>query len=265
MRLRSKILLATLALCLATGALAQYGWQGGGRRNSFNEDPVKISDPEYTDKDTEWKFIRLQYSGFRSYSKWATDYPKAERQFTIGVQRMSRVHANYLPDVVSTDDDRLFQYPWVYAVEVGTWGFNEGQAKRMREYLLRGGFLMVDDFHGDEEWVAFEEGLKRVLPDAVVEDLSIQDDSFHILQDVRELAQVPAWRTISVGETSQKGGTEPHWRVVRDPKGRIIVAICHNMDIGDAWEWADDPRYPGKYASLAYQLGVNYVIYAMTH
>ncbi len=248
---------------------------------SFNEEPVKISEPEYRDQDTEWRFIRLQYSDYRtvggsgSYlsgygggnrmNKWATDYPKAEHQFTIGVQRLSRVHANYLPDVISSDNDKLFDFPWIYAVEVGTWGFNESQAKRMREYLLRGGFLMVDDFHGDEEWVVFEEGLKRILPDAVVEDLTIKDDSFHILSDVRELAQVPAWRTISVGETSQKGGIEPHWRVVRDPKGRIIVAICHNMDIGDAWEWADDPRYPGKYASLAYQLGVNYVVYAMTH
>jgi hypothetical protein len=150
-------------------------------------------------------------------------------------------------------------------VEVGHWELTDAQAKKLRNYLQRGGFLMVDDFHGTVEWEVFTNSIKRVFPDRPVVDIENSDPIFHVLYDLDERYQVPGAQYLRSGRLYEYDGFDPHWRGIYDDKGRLLVAICHDMDLGDSWEWADDPRYPEKFSALGFRIGVNYVIYAMTH
>jgi hypothetical protein len=199
------------------------------------------------------------------FGGWARDYPKADRQFLLALKRLTRIQMRPVEQIVDLNSDDIFNYPWVYAVQVANWTFTDAQAKRLREYLLKGGFLMVDDFHGTEDWDRFMAGMRQVLPDLPVEDLSDNDEIFHVLYDLGERFQVPGEQYVNTGRTYEKDGYVPKWRAIRDPKGRIIVAICHNMHLGDAWEWADMPEYPESFASMAYRVGLNYIVYGMTH
>jgi hypothetical protein len=199
------------------------------------------------------------------YFGWARDYYKADRQFLLALKRLTRIQMRPTEQVVDLDSDEIFNYPWVYAVQVAGWTFTDAQARRLREYLLKGGFLMVDDFHGTVDWDRFMEGMRQVLPDRPVEDLSDSDEIFHVMFDLGERFQVPGEQYVNSGRTYEKDGYVPKWRAIRDEKGRIIVAICHNMHLGDAWEWADMPEYPESFASMAYRIGINYIVYGMTH
>jgi hypothetical protein len=167
-----------------------------------------------------------------------------------------------------------------YAVEVGHWKLPADQAGQLREYLLRGGFLMVDDFHGSNardhavadgesinEWENFADSMNLVFPDRPIQDIPDNDAIFHTLYDLQDRFQVPGAQIFETGRTYEKGptGMVPHWRCVRDDKGRIMVAICHNMDLGDAWEHSDEPQYQEKWASLAYRIAMNYFIYDLSH
>jgi hypothetical protein len=211
------------------------------------------------------RFARSDPYAMSPFFGWARDYYKADRQFLMALKRLTRIQMRPTEQVVDLDSDEIFNYPWVYAVQVGSWTFTESQAKRLREYLLKGGFLMVDDFHGTEDWDRFMEGMRQVLPDRPVEDLTDSDEIFHVLYDLSERFQVPGEQYVNTGRTYEKDGYVPKWRAIRDEKGRIIVAICHNMHLGDAWEWADMPEYPEAFASMAYRIGLNYVVYGMTH
>ncbi|HWB33436.1 MAG TPA: DUF4159 domain-containing protein [Acidobacteriaceae bacterium] len=199
---------------------------------------------------------------------WSRDYPKADRQFLMAMNRLTRINGRSYEQVVNLDSDDIYNYPFVYAVMVHTWSFNDEEAKRMREYLLKGGFLMVDDFHGSEDWENFMRGMRQIFPDAEkypVEDLTDKDEIFHVLYDIDDRMQVPGEHYVYDGRTYEKDGYAPKWRAIRDEHGRIMVAICHNMHLGDAWEWADDPNYPEQFASQAFRVGLNYVMYSMTH
>jgi hypothetical protein len=199
---------------------------------------------------------------------WSRDYPKADRQFLIALNRLTRINGRSTEQVVSADSDDIYNYPFVYAVMVHTWSFNEEEAKRMRDYLLKGGFLMVDDFHGTQDWEDFMTGMRQIFPDAnkyPVEDLTDKDEIFHVLYDMDDRFQVPGEQYIRSGRTYEKDGYVAKWRGIRDEHGRLVVAICHNMHLGDAWEWADDPEYPEQFASMAFRVGLNYVMYSMTH
>lgn len=225
----------------------------------------------------EFSWSRLSYTssmshyGFGGYgyghgwSSWSRDYPKADRQFLVAMHRLTRIDGRPVEQVVNLDSDEIFNYPWVYAVQVETWSFTDDEARRMREYLLKGGFLMVDDFHGTTDWENFMNGMRQVFPDRPVEDLANQDEIFHVLYDVDDRMQIPGEHFIRTGRTYEKDGFVPKWRAIRDDKGRIMVAICHNMHLGDAWEWADDPEYPEVFASMAFRVGLNYIVYGMTH
>jgi hypothetical protein len=156
---------------------------------------------------------------------------------------------------------------------VGHWYLGDAEAKQLREYLLRGGFFMCDDFHGTEayhgvrEWETFTRSMSMVFPDRQIEDIPDNDPIFHTLFDLQERFQVPGAQFLETGLTYEAGetGKVPHWRCIRDDKGRIMVAICNNMDLGDAWEHADNPQYPEKYSSLAYRIAANYFVYDLTH
>lgn len=228
----------------------------------------------HSNEKAEFSWSRLSYvSNMSSYSgygywgrfTWSRDYPKADRQFLIAMHRLTRIQGRSTEQVVNLDSDDIFNYPWIYAVQVQTWSFTDEEAKRLREYLLKGGFLMVDDFHGTADWENFMNGMRQVLPDRPVEDLDGRDEIFHVLYDLDERIQVPGEQYIRTGRTYEKDGYVPKWRAIRDDKGRIMVAICHNMHLGDAWEWADDPEYPELFASMAFRVGLNYIIYGMTH
>ena len=124
---------------------------------------------------------------------------------------------------------------------------------------------MVDDFHGTQDWENFMNGMRQVLPNSPVEDLASNDEIFHTLYDVDSKMQIPGEHFIRTNRTYEKDGYTPKWRAIRDSDGRIMVAICHNMHLGDAWEWADDPNYPEPFASMAFRVGLDYILYGMTH
>src|ERR1700733_2106459 len=266
----SSVTLAGMALCSAL-----YAYQ---RTADFG-----FNDDAQTNIKAEFYWSRLSYSpsegssfagGYRGYGSfggygwgrsWSRDYPKADRQFLIALKRLTRVQGRATEQVVNLDSDDIFNYPWVYAVMVHTWSFNADEAKRLREYLLKGGFLMVDDFHGSGDWEDFMNGMRMVFPDRPVEDLTNKDEIFHVLYDLDDRFQVPGEQWIRSGQTYEKDGFVPKWRAIRDDKGRIMVGICFNMHLGDAWEWADDPEYPETFASMAFREGLNYVVYGMTH
>jgi hypothetical protein len=123
---------------------------------------------------------------------------------------------------------------------------------------------MVDDFHNEREWENFMLGMRQIYPSAYAVELQDSDQPFNTLFNMRDRIRVPGANVVH-GSGIERGGTAPHWRAIQDDKGRMFVAICFNMDVGDGWEFADDPEYPEKFASEAIRLGTNYVIYAMTH
>ena len=221
----------------------------------------------------EFQFVRLAYSanryggggGWGRRQAWQTDYPDAEFHFAKGVDRLTRIEVAESGRILTPLDDELFDYPWIYAVEVGYWYLNDQEASRMRDYLLRGGFLMVDDFHGTWEWAAFVASMEKVFPDRPIVDIPEHDEAFHVHYDLDQRIQIPSRMYSYTGQTWEKDGYTPHWRGIYDDDGRLMVAINFNMDIGDAWEHADWPDYPENMTALAYRFGINYVIYAMTH
>jgi hypothetical protein len=220
----------------------------------------------------EFHFARMIYSdGYSGRGRggwggsWTVDYPEAEYHFLKGVSRLTVVDTGEQSRMLRLTDDTLFDYPWLYAVEVGRWYLDDAEAARLREYLLRGGFLMVDDFHGSYQWEGFMDSMKRVFPDRPVVEIADTDEVLHVLYDLDQRIQIPGIRPLMFRQTYEEDGVTPHWRGVYDDAGRLMVAINHNMDLGDAWEHADDPRYPHPMTALAYRFAVNYVVYAMTH
>jgi hypothetical protein len=277
-RNRFAFLLAGLAL-LAVSAAAQMpfreypGWEYEGY-------PL----PSDYQEPGEWVFARLMYPpssyGYRygwrrnwteGGTSWTIDYPRADRRIAATVRRLTRIQARSVEQPVNLDDGNdVFNWPWIYAVEVGSWELNPQQAQTLREYLLRGGFLMVDDFHGALEWEIFTNTMDRVFPDRAIVDLKEGDPIFHTLWDLDEKFQVPGLQYVQTGRTYEvhyrfESDIQPHWRGIYDDNGRIMVAICHNMDLGDAIEHADTPRYPQNYSAQGMRTFLNYLMYSMTH
>ena len=221
--------------------------------------------PDWQEK-TEWVFGRLIYPAVVNYARWTMDYPRSDRHFSAALRRLTRVHARSVEQPISLDDgDDVYNWPFLYGVEVGYWNLTDQECRKMRDFLLRGGFFMCDDFHGTREWNNFIYSMSRVFPDRPVVDLESKDPIFHTIFDLDDRYQVPGAQFLESGRTYEHDGYEARWRGIYDDKGRLMVAICHNMDLGDSWEHADNPRYPEKYSALGFRIGVNYVIYAMTH
>ena len=229
--------------------------------------------PAVREAPGEFQFVRLAYAvnqygrrgGWGGRQMWQTDYPDAEHHFLRGVGRLTRVEAAPRGHILTPSDEEIFDYPWIYAVEVGYWHLGDRDARNLREYLLRGGFLMVDDFHGTWEWAAFIASMERVFPDRPIVDIPEDDEAFHVIYDLDHRIQIPSRMYTYSGVTYEKDGYTPHWRGIYDDDGRLMVAINFNMDIGDAWEHADWPDYPENMTALAYRFGINYLVYAMTH
>ncbi len=232
--------------------------------------------PDYQEK-TEFAFARLMYppganDGYRGrydgdwrqgLSLWTQDYPRADRHFSEALRRLTRIHVRSVEQPVNLDEGDAYDWPWLYAVQVGEWGLSDRQAQELREYLLRGGFFMADDFHGALEWEVFQNAMKRVFPDRPIVEMEDSDAIFHTVYDLDDRFQIPGAAHLRLGY--KNNGIGAHWRAIYDDKGRIMVAISYNSDVGDAWEFADDGEYPEKFSGLAIRIGVNYVVYAMTH
>jgi hypothetical protein len=230
---------------------------------------------------SEWVFARLMFppgpnDGYRGrfdgdwrqgLSLWTQDYPRADRHFAQAVRRLTRLHVRSVEQPVNLEDsDDVYNFPWLYAVQVGEWGLTESQAKVLRDYLLRGGFFMADDLHGNYEWQMFEKRIRYVFPDRPIVEIPDNDPIFHTVFDLDDRFQVPGAEHLRLGaKNPNDGGRGGHWRGIYDDKGRIMVAISFNSDLGDGWEWADSPIYPEKFAGLAIRIGVNYIVYSMTH
>lgn len=233
--------------------------------------------PDWQEK-TEWAFARLMFppganDGYRGrfdgdwrkgLSLWTQDYPRADRHFAQAVRRLTRIHVRSVEQPINLEDpDDVYNWPWLYAVQVGEWGLNPAQAKVLRDYLLRGGFFMADDFHGTEEWAVFAESMKLVFPDRPIVEIPDAEAIFHTVYDLDDRYQIPGAAHLRLGYKND--GVGAHWRGIYDDKGRIMIAISFNSDVGDCWEYADDPRYPERFSALGIRIGINYIVYAMTH
>ncbi len=262
MRCRAYLIAVALAFFSLSGVFAF--------QKEFREYPAieyyNFPKPPDWQQKTEWVFGRLMYPDVNRYMTWTMDYPRSDRHFAPALRRLTRISARSVEQPISLDDgDDVYNWPWLYAVEVGYWNLSDSEAKKLRDYLLRGGFFMCDDFHGTREWAIFMASMERVFPDRPIVDIDNDDPIFHTVFDLDERYQVPGAMVIRTGRTYERDGYEPRWRGIYDDKGRLMVAICHNMDLGDSWEHADNPLYPEKYSALGFRIGVNYVIYSMTH
>jgi hypothetical protein len=250
--------------------------------------------PDWSEK-TEWAFARLMYpnapggrfgrgggrfgggfgfggGGFRNGgvwteggTMWTQDFPRADRHFVQALRRLTRVHVRSVEQPINLDEGGVGDWPWLYAVQTGHWQLTDGQAKAMREYLLRGGFFMADDFWGPDEWDIFMESMHKVFPERQVVDLENKDAIFHTVYDLDERYQVASNGSVQRGTSWKCQGCPDRWRGIFDDRGRLMVAMTFQSDVGDSWEWADSPNYPEHYAALGIRIGVNYVVYAMTH
>jgi Domain of unknown function (DUF4159) len=241
----------------------------------YNDFPV----PPDAQEKTEFAFARLMYppaptamfdrAGPRwaeGMSSWTQDYPRADRHFLLALRRLTRIHARSVEQPVNLDDgDDVYNWPWLYAVRPGEWQLTDAQAHKLRDYLLRGGFFMADDFWGDSGWNVFLNSIKRVFPDREIVDIANPDSIFHTVYDLNDRYQVPGARYRQTGVTEKCENCPPAWRGIYDDKGRIMVAMTFDSDLGDSWEWADDPTYDEKFSALGIRIGVNYIVYAMTH
>jgi hypothetical protein len=217
----------------------------------------------------EFYFTRAAYSGYglQGFASWSVDFPKADQQFMIGVRRLlGRLDAYTHENPILLTDERLLEYPFLYAVEAGHMALTEEEVAGLRRYLEAGGFLLLDDFWGSVEWANLELELARVLPDRPWVELDPDHPVFHCFYDVEKVVQVPnVGLGRAGGHTHEQDGYFPAVRGILDDDGRLMVAMHWNSDMGDAWEWAEDAYYPLEFSTYAYQMGVNYIVYAMTH
>jgi hypothetical protein len=262
-------------LSMAVGGLAQRGLF---RAPEIDESPVPLHEAEFHFLRVEYTDLPWFHRGYGYASRggmgtgwWLVDWPAAENHFTAGLGRLTRIDTGD-PRHLRLTDDRLFDYPWIYATQTGWWDLSDRETSRLREYFLRGGFLVVDDFWGPQDWELFRRTMERVFPDRPITDIAEADPVMHVLYDIREQDRtiIPGSRHLRRGPGGSvqivlPPGAVPAWRAMYDDRNRMVLAINFNTDVGDAWEFADVPYYPEKMTSLAYRYGINYVIYAMTH
>lgn len=274
---RRRLAAAALLLCLLGVALeAQFR---GGFRGGFRRGPIRLATDESF--DGSFSFCRLMYDNVRyedGGQGWWTDYPDAEENFSIRLSELTKVRISRQPNgepnylVVRATDDTLFRCPFIEIEDAGTAAFSDIETARLREYLLKGGFLWSDDFWGDNALYYFEEELARILPrdQYPVRDLTLDHPIFRTMFEVQAMPQIPSiqfWRR-SGGATSERGeeSAEVHVRGITDARGRLMVLMTHNTDISDAWEReGEDQRFFYRFSPDGYAVGINVVLYSLTH
>jgi hypothetical protein len=224
--------------------------------------------PAYGRGDHAFYFTRGIYTDRRGgwgRGSWAVDYPKADQQFLTVLRRLTNLDAYASENAVRLDDPELRRYPFLYILEVGGISLTPAEVTGLRDYLLAGGFVFVDDFWGDQAWYEFERQMRQVLPEHAIVDIPMDHEIFRVFYEIREVQQMPSinhWRS---GRSTECWGCEVTVRGIEDEKGRLMMLIHWNTDNGDAWEWAEQPDIPLKFTTYAYQIGVNAVVYALSH
>lgn len=219
--------------------------------------------------DREFYFTRGIYSSGGGWGRrgrsWSIDFPKADRQFLVVLRRLIGIGAFPCENAVALDDPELRRFPFLYMLEVGRMGLTPPEVEGLRTYLEAGGFLLIDDFWGSWQWENFELEMRRVLPQYEIVDLPMDHAVFNMVYNVREILQVPSIGNARAGRYWEGDGVTPFVRGIFNEKGRLVVGIVWNSDLGDAWEWAEQPDYPVDRSTFAFQMGVNFIVYAMSH
>jgi len=263
------VLIATAAAIGQRYSRSQYG-------NRYRPDRRGVPDWKVDEdfKDDVFTFVRVQYSSWGGWDRWAIDYPDADLNFSYRLQQLTSMHVSPDGRILRLTDSELFDHPFIYMIEPGQLSLSEPEVSALRSYLLNGGFLMVDDFWGSYEWNNFYREIKRVFPDREPVELPLEHPVFHCVYDLKERPQIPAIgfaRTGPGGQiiTWERGADtrDVHYRGIFDDNGRMMAIICHNTDLGDGWEReGEDPWYFKEFSEKkAYPLGINIVFYAMTH
>jgi hypothetical protein len=244
------------------------------------------------DPDPEFFFTRLAYSenGYRGWGRfvpknfrcpefgggnffpaqgvgWSMDSPGADCKYMGGIQRLTNLKVYPNPNMIRITDPDLFKYPYAYMVEPGGLDMTDDEVKILREYLQRGGFLHADDFWGLREKAHFEYEMRRVLPEYRMEVLPLTHEVFHTFYDIDQIIQIPGERAGCYGGPTYESYDDRDPRIygISDETGRLLVVVTYNSDLGDAWEYMDEKCYPEKYSGQAYRLGMNFIVYAMSH
>ena len=272
-----RLLVVSSILALAAVAVGAQGFrQGWGR--------IRTAPPRFPDAnsfDGSYTFCRGMYTSDRREAGgmgWWTDYPDADINFSIRLSELTKVHVSKQPDgepnhlVVHLTDDALFNCPMIQMEDVGTMRLSDIEVVRLREYLMKGGFLYVDDFWGEWAWDQWAEEIGRVLPpnEYPIKDITPDHQLFRQMFVIDKLPQIPSinsWMRLG-GATSERGAETavPDIRGISDRNGRLMVVMTHDTDISDAWEReGEDPRYFYQFSPDGYAVGINVVIYALTH
>lgn len=200
---------------------------------------------------------------------WSIDYPEADKHFSFLLSRLSSVDSSPDENAVQLTDPELFDLPLIYALEVGAMQLDDAEAESLRDYLLAGGLLLIDDSWGSWAWGNLVDQMQLVFPDRAIREVSSSHPIFNLVFDIEEIKQVPNYRNgieyERTGITFEEDGRQARVRGIFDDADRLMVLINWNTDLGDAWEWADHPDYPLQFTNYAAKLGVNIVVYAMTH
>jgi hypothetical protein len=272
-RILKALIVPAMLAALLVPSLAQRPFDDFG---NFRRRPTSTQ-PDAGPSFGEFTFVRTIYqSPMRGYGRrgygygggtWTTDYPEADNNFIVGLREWAGTNLKIAPkpEALEILDDRIFDYPILYIVEPGFMELSNEQAARLREYIMRGGFIFLDDFWGEYEWQNVQDQFHKIVPEYEIKDLALSHPIFHAYLDVEEVVQVPNVYNAQRGITSEKGGIVPHYMGIENKNGRLVAFLARNCDLGDAWEWINDPAYPVKYGLPAYKVGINVVIYAMSH
>jgi hypothetical protein len=219
------------------------------------------------DYDSHFVFTRVRYGagaglarGFFSVDEgWAHDYPTADRNLSAILDYITNMRVRVdASNILDLDDPRIFENPILYMSEPGFWTTNEAEAKNLRAYLLKGGLLILDDFDGTRDWENMVAQIKQALPDHHFIRLDVSHPVFQSFFGIK---------TLDV-ENNIMASVPPQYLALfenNDPAGRMLALANWNNDLGDYWEWSAEGLYGEDPTNEAYRLGVNYIVYAMTH
>ena len=215
----------------------------------------------------DFTFVRLKYGGeLTRRSSWRVDWPASDRNFIWQLRKQTNINANPREKIIEVGAEELFLYPFAYLLEVGSLRLSDAEAANLREYLLRGGFIFIDDFHGEREWRLFHRELKKIFPEREPVDIPVSHPIFRCFFTIDKLVQIPGLRSLFSGRTYERiDGYPAYCRGVFDDKNRLMMIIHFNSDLGDAWEHAAEDFYPREYSDMALKMGINAVVYSLTH
>ncbi len=276
---QKKFIIAAIFICLlGTLALAQRGRGGGHKKPSMDLPPTYENGIPKTDPNLSGRFtfvrIRFDTSQFAQYygynnvlgdggPPWSHDYPVAGRHLMKIMTELSKIDAtlDINEPILSLDDPMLFKFPFAYLCEIGFMNLSDAEINGMREYLKRGGFLLVDDFRSGQQFYNLQQHVKRAFPELELKKLDISHPIFNCFFSIKTLEVNPVYG----GGFGTRETANPEFWGLEDENGRLMMVINYNYDVSDFWQFSDNPFRPIEETNDAYKFGVNYIIYALTH